>query len=169
MLATVCWMFKFHGWRMSKIEYWICGLMLTATQVTGLSAFAGPHAPERASLAPPKNDPFVGFSPVFKAVATVKPPKSRPVQAPELAPLAVATPQVPPLDLQYVGRLTIGESAPQVYVMHQSQWLVLEKDTTLHNGYVVEAVEAQRVKLRYPALNVSKQFLLPPLPKVETR
>ena len=143
--------------------------MFTAAQMAGMAALASPQAPDRASLAPPKNDPFVGFFPIPKAATNVKPTKNRPVHAPEPVPLAVATPQAPPLDLQYVGRLSIGESAPKVYVLHQSQWLVLEKGTTLHNGYVVESVEAQRVRLRYPPLDVSRQFLLPPFPTVETR
>jgi hypothetical protein len=154
---------------MSKIENWILCLIFTATQVTGLGAFASPQTPVRASLAPPKNDPFAGFSPEPNVASTVKPSKNRLFHPPDPVPLAVAAPQAPPLDLQFVGRLKIGNSAFQIYVIHQSQWLVLEKGTTLHNGYVVEAVEAQRVQLRYPALNVSKQFLLPPLPTVETR
>jgi hypothetical protein len=154
---------------MSKINNLACSLIVMVMQLTGAIALGSPQAPNRVSLAPAKNDPFVGFSPTLKVVAAAKPSKTPHLRAPDPVPQAVATPQAPPLDLQYAGRLSMGDTTAQVYVIQQSQWFVLEKGTTLQNGYVVESVDAHGVRLRYPPLDVSRQFLLPPLPTVETR
>lgn len=114
----------------------------------------------RASLEPPRRDPFA----VSTTVA--RPPASAaPMAMPDQPVQAVA----PPLDMSFVGRTTDPSGATKLFFLVGKTSVSIEPGQVLPNGYQVDSVTDQAVELSYPPLHTKARLELPSTPLQEIR
>lgn len=91
--------------------------------------------------------------------------QARQVSANRLQPLttmAVAPPAVlePVLDVAYLGRFTAPDGRVSVYLSHAGQDIEAKVGDTLDNGFLIETVSDDRLRLVYPQSNKHVEILL---------
>jgi hypothetical protein len=99
-------------------------------------------------------DPFVGLQPPA-------PPPPKPVAEPVQVPVP-APPQAPALNYRYLGQMTDPSGQKLHYLANASKDVPISVGTRLDEGYVVDAISADAVHLRYPPLDVRVDIRIPP-------
>ncbi len=105
----------------------------------------------------PAFDPFVGVVP-----AALKP---LPVDAP--LPVATVLPPPPPpaapaLNYRYLGQMVSPAGVKTVYLARADVMVPVSTGTLLEEGYVVEAIDGEGVRLHYPPMKLHALIALPP-------
>jgi hypothetical protein len=107
-------------------------------------------------------DPFAGLPapppPKPKAVAAVVPQPVAPVQ---VASAPLPPPEAPRLSYRYLGQFTDPAGVSQVYLAKNDAAFPIQVGTRLEEGYVVEAMGAEGIRLHYPALNAHAVISVP--------
>lgn len=132
-----------------------------------LTSLAG-SLPLRQALKPVLRDPFASSPALIAPPAPVRPMALLAAEAAVAPPLAVAVPAPPAHELQFIGRVRIGEHT-QVLAQAQGRTWVLKSGLELPSGYVVESVGEREVLLRHAALASPTRWPLPAQPAFETR
>jgi hypothetical protein len=70
-------------------------------------------------------------------------------------------PAAPPPGYRFVGRVIDPEGRPQVFLSRQDKTVQAAPGLRLDDGYVVEAVEADAVRLHHPQFDVRASVALP--------
>ena len=127
----------------------------------------GPQEPLPAelpawSVAPAARD-------VFMAAAPPEPAKPPPVAEP-LRPVEPEAPVAPPLSYRYFGRMQ--NPAGQVQTLVQREGapmpITVQEGTRLDEGYVVQKVDEQAIRLTYPPLGTVVDIPIPPPPGMDS-
>jgi len=116
-----------------------------------------PNELPRQSLARTRFDPFVGVVPARQPLP-VAPPMV--VAPPVVAP--APQPTAPALNYRYLGRLVDPTGKVSVYLAKGAKELLVEVGTQLDEGYVVEALGADAIRLHYPPLDTRAVINIPP-------
>jgi hypothetical protein len=126
---------------------------------------AGPATGRLASqlpetlLEPAVADPFVGAQPP-------PPPPPKPV------PVVIAPPpppQAPAITYRYLGRMTDPSGTVLVYLAKADAAVVASVGTRLDEGYVVQSVDTDGIRLHYPPLDAHVVIPVPPPPDAANR
>jgi hypothetical protein len=134
---------------------------LGADRTASVAAVLLPSELARAHLEPAVRDPFLPVAPPAPVVKVVPPPPV--VQVPP------APPAPPPLNLRFAGRMTTPNGATMVLAAYGDATLTLSTGLVLPNGYRVDAIERDVVRLTYPPLNAPATLDLAPPPRYEIR
>jgi len=104
-------------------------------------------------------DPFVGLQP-----PAPPPPKPTPKPTPQPAyvPPPPPAPVAPTLTYRYLGQMTDPSGKKVYYLAKADKDVPIVVGTPLDEGYVVEAITADLVRLRYPPLDVRVEIRIPP-------
>ncbi|WP_315647869.1 hypothetical protein [Roseateles aquae] len=126
------------------------GLNVPPTSVT--AALTLPAELPRQTLEAAEADLFLGVQP--------PPPKLTPVQAAVPAP---AAPQTPMLNYRFLGRFVAPNGEPMVYLSRHgdNKEFAITAGTQLDEGFVVEAIKAETVVLRYPPAGTRLNLAIP--------
>ena len=95
-------------------------------------------------------DPFVGVVP--------PPPPPPPVVAAPPPP----PPQAPAPSYRFMGRMSGPDGAEVVYLMRGDSPVAVQPGTRLDDGYVVEAITKDAVRLLYPSMDARASIPIPP-------
>lgn len=132
------------------------------------SVAAVPTVLDRSVLEPAKRDPFVLIEPPARAApvppqlaAELSPPPSPPP-----APQEPPTPTVAPPPYRYLGEMRSPAGERLVYLTRGDDAVVVGSGSRLAEGYVVQSVGAESIKLSHPALGVSVEL---PIPRAQSR
>lgn len=117
------------------------------------------HIPRQA-LEPAQADPFVGLQPPPPPAVVAMP--VAPVAAPPAAPMP------PVLSYRYLGRMVAPDGQVLVYLSRQGTEIAVSQGSRLDEGYVIEAITADAVKLHYPPLDTRVSIPIP-LPEAQDR
>jgi hypothetical protein len=135
----------------SRTEALLEGAAAARTEVATMPPVARPPLPHRLpgiALAKADFDPFVGAQPP----APPPPDPPAPVQAPAPPP-----PSAPPLDYRYLGRMVDPAGKHYVYLGRTgdaaASAIAVSVGTRLDEGYVVEAISTDSIRLVYPPLD----------------
>lgn len=101
-------------------------------------------------------DPFAGVQPAAPPVTA-----AAPAPKPFVGPLYVPPPPPPTLNYRYLGQLLDPDGHRQVYLARPDKDVLVAVGTHLDEGYVVEAIDEQGVRLRYPPLNAQAIVPIP--------
>ena len=110
-----------------------------------------------AELASVRGDPFA--QPV--AVPTLPPPA---VPAVPAALVASAPPAAPAVEYRYFGRMTSPDGQLTTLLARGDSVVAVSAGMPLHDGYVVQGVSAEAVRLTYPPLGTVVDIPIPPPP-----
>lgn len=114
-----------------------------------------PAALPRQELGKAEFDPFVGAQPAA-------PPPPKPVMTPIAAtPPPAPPPAPPPLTYRYIGRMQDPDGKPSVYLAKADKHLAVGVGMTLEEGYIVEAIDGDAIRLRYPPLDARASIPIP--------
>jgi hypothetical protein len=112
---------------------------------------------ERELLEPAKRNVFAPVeAPLPKASAPMRPAPLPPVVT-AVAPPQPAAPPPPALNYRYLGEMTSPAGERLVYLARGEEAVVVAAGTRLDDGYVVEAITEDAVRLAYPALGVKAE------------
>jgi hypothetical protein len=116
------------------------------------------RAAQRVSLDKPRADPFTAV-----AVAVPAPKKEpAPVQAVTPPPVAAVPVNTPPaLTYRYLGQMTDPAGNQLVYLSKPGRDLRVTVGATLDEGYVVEAIAEDGVRLHHPATDTRAVVAIP--------
>jgi len=130
---------------------------------------ASPSSPGRLPAELPRQsfelaefDPFTGMPPPA-------PPAPMPVEivkAAEAPPPPLPPP--PPVPYRYLGRMTDPGGTQRTFVGNDTTMIPIERGTVLDGGYVVDAIGADAIRLRYPPTGTQVDIAVPP-PEEEAR
>ena len=101
-------------------------------------------------------DPFVGLQP-----PPPPEPASSPAPKPFIGPIYVPPPSPPALNYRYLGQMTDPAGRRMVYLSGGDRDVTVALGTRLDEGYVVEAITAEGIRLHYPALDVRTVIPIP--------
>ena len=123
------------------------------------SALAAAGLPERlptTSFEPAAFDPFVGARPP-------PPPTPKPVAVVVMPVVQQAPPQAvaPLLSYRYLGQMTDPSGLRQVYLAKTDTAILVAVGTRLEEGYVVESITQDGVRLHYPPLDAHAVIPVP--------
>lgn len=114
----------------------------------------------RPNLEPAIRDPFVAAAPPAPEASPPPPPV---VQAPPPPPAP------PPLNLRFAGRMTAPDGSMIVLAAYGETTLALSAGLLLPNGYRVDAIETDKVRLTYPSMDALATLEIPSPPRYEIR
>lgn len=114
-----------------------------------------PERLPRPSLEPASFDPFVGVRPAPPA-----PPPS-PVAVAPLVATPVMAPVAPTLNYRYLGGMTDPSGERRVYLARGDSAVAVSVGARLDEGYVVEAIDSEAVRLHYPPLDAHVRIPIP--------
>jgi hypothetical protein len=132
-------------------------LASTPSTVPSVAATLSPTWPV-VELAPAAGDPFTVAAPT-PAVSTLTPPPGPP-PLPEAAP----APTAPPLAHRFFGRIVGPDGQLITLLTRTGEPVAVSEGVSLDDGYVVESVGAEAVRLVYPPLGTVVELPLPALP-----
>lgn len=115
---------------------------------------AGMRLPERLpvhTLDKATFDPFVGLQP---------PPPPPPKIV--VAPVVVSAPMPPQLAYRYLGQMTDPSGQQRHFLARMDKDVPVAVGTLLDEGYVVEAITTDAIRLHYPPLNTRVEIRIPP-------
>lgn len=127
-----------------------------AASAASLHVVGVPERLATTTFEPAAFDPFVGARPP-------PPPTPKPVAAvvvpvvPQALPQAVA----PPLSYRYLGQMTDPSGLRQVYLAKTDTAILVAVGTRLEEGYVVESIGQDGVRLHYPPLDAHAVIPVP--------
>ena len=128
--------------------------VLATTPQDALQAAPLPDRLNAAPLEKSRFDPFVGVQPP-------PPPAPKVVAAPVVE--APAPPPPPPtLNYRYLGQMTDPSGQQYVYLAKPDKDVPVTVGTRLDEGYVVEAITADAVRVVYPPLDSRAVIPIPP-------
>jgi len=110
----------------------------------------------RGSLEKASFDPFVGVQPPPPA-----PPAAAPAPKPFVGPLYVPPPSAPSLNYRYLGQMVDPAGQRLVYLAGPQKDVAVSVGTRLDEGYVVEAIAEDGVRLHYAPLDARVVIPLP--------
>lgn len=102
-------------------------------------------------------DPFVG-------VAPPPPPVPKVVAPPVVVNAPVILPQPPAMNYRYLGQLVDPDGKQTYYVVRGDNVVPIAVGTKLDDGYMVEAIKADGIRLLYPPLGSRTVIYIPPPP-----
>ena len=108
-------------------------------------------------------DPFVGALPPAPPPAAKPAPVVQPVVAVVVPP--PPAPVAPPINYRYLGRMTEPAGQMSVYLARADAMVQVSVGALLDEGYVVEAIDGEGVRLHYPPLNMRVVIPVPPPPQ----
>lgn len=114
------------------------------------------------SLEPAQFDPFAGVQP-----PAPPPPKPAPVAAP--MPPSLPQPVAPALSYRYLGQMLDPRGEQRIYLSKSDEAVVISIGTRLDEGYVVEAIGPEGIRLHYPPLDAHAIIPVPPAPEPDRR
>jgi len=115
-----------------------------------------PLSLEPAAFPPAAFDPFVGAQ---------SPPPQPPAPIVAISATPPAEPVVPPLDYRYLGRMIDPTGQQIVYLARGDKALPVAVGARLDEGYVVETITDDAIRLMYPAGQVHAVIPIPPAPE----
>lgn len=138
---------------------------------------ARPHAPEsadpRAAAELPAALPATTLEIARRDVfVPVEPPPPPPPPAPKPfvgPPLPPPPPAPPPMNWRYFGSMTTPAGERLVMLARGEQSALVQPGTRLDDGYVVQAISPEVVRLTYPSLGSVVDLPLPPPPPSSIR
>jgi hypothetical protein len=101
-------------------------------------------------------DPFVGLQPTPAAAPPLAPPPK-----PFVGPIYVPPPPPPSIQYRYLGQMIDPTGKQVVYLARPDKEVPVSVGTHLDEGYVVEAITAEGVRLHYPALDARTVVPIP--------
>lgn len=115
-----------------------------------------PETLPRLQLDAARFDPFVGVKPPVQAAPPVV---TQPVVAAPLSP----PPQAPALNYRYLGRMTdpVGQSYIYLTRGDAAAAVAVRSGDRLEDGYVVESINQDGIRLLYPALDLRAVIPIP--------
>jgi hypothetical protein len=138
---------------------------LLATRTTDPTAQAAsaplPRSLDAWQLEAAARDPFVPYTPPAPAEP---PPPSEPQQHKPVTsePVPEPTPTAPPMDYRFLGRMLTPEGRPITLLARGDATIEVQPGQQLEDGYRVEAVSAQAIRLVYPSLGTVVDVNIPP-------
>lgn len=128
---------------------------VTLPAIAAISA-AEPLPPSlpRADIGKAVADPFAG------PLAAAPPPP--PVPKPLTGPVYESPPAPPSLNYRFLGQMTDPAGQRWVYLARPDKDVRITVGTRLDEGYVVEAITSDHVRLHYPPLGARAQIVVPP-------
>lgn len=99
-------------------------------------------------------DPFAGVKPP----AAPPPPPTRPAM---VVPVAAVPSTAPPAGYRFLGQVIDPEGRRQVFLSRQDRTVLATPGIRLDDGYVIEAVDADAVRLHHPQFDVRVSLALP--------
>ena len=118
------------------------------TSSTGVVAAPIPFRLPAHLLEKAQFDPFAGGAPA-PAPTPIAPAASKPF----VGPVYVPPPPAPSLNYRYLGQILDPDGRRLVYLARPDKDVLVGAGTRLDEGYVVEAIDDQGVRLRYPPLD----------------
>ena len=73
------------------------------------------------------------------------------------------------MNYRFFGRMTSPDGQEETWLASGERVVLAKPGTSLEDGYVIETVSADAVRLAYPALDAHVQIPLPPPPDPEHR
>lgn len=119
-----------------------------------------PNKLEPLNLEPARRDPFSSVAPPAPAVAAA--PVSQPLASPP--PVAPVPLTAPPLTLRYLGRLVTPDGRPMVLLARGDTAISVQPGMMLDEGYRVQHITAEAVRLLYPPTGAEVDLPIPPAP-----
>jgi hypothetical protein len=119
-----------------------------------------PHTLQPWQLDVAVRDPFVPYA--------LPPPAEPPVPSPEgkkpVRPEPIAEPvrTAPPMDYRFLGRMLTPEGRPITLLARGDTTIEVQPGQQLDDGYRVEAVSEQAIRLAYPSLGTVVDVPIPP-------
>ena len=101
-------------------------------------------------------DPFAGVQPPAPAA----PPPAKPF----VGPIYVPPPAPPAINYRYLGQMTDPEGKTLVYLSRSDKDVLVAAGTSLDEGYKVEAITSDGVRLIYPPAGGRVTIPIPPAP-----
>lgn len=120
---------------------------------------APPTAQVQHVLSAARFDPFNGLP-------ANPPPQPAPAQPAASPPAGSLAPVAPVLNYRFFGRMTTPQGQVMTLLAREDHVVVVEPGQQLDEGYVVESVDLNAVRLHYPPLDVHVSIVVPP-PTVE--
>jgi hypothetical protein len=115
-------------------------------------------------IEPAKRDVFAAVVPPPPPVAKAPPPVA-PVVAPVVAaPVAPPAPTAPAINLRYLGAMVTPEGKQLVMLARGETTLTVQEGTRLDEGYVVQSIGREAVRLFYAANNTVLDVPIPASP-----
>lgn len=148
-------------------------VVAVAARTEILDAAPGEQQPSmRSSGLPPQLPPHPLDKSGFDPFASVQPPPTVALAAPALkpfvGPLYVPPPVAPTLNYRYLGQMTDPSGQRLVYLAGPAKEIAVTTGTRLDEGYVVESVTTDAVRLHYPPLDARAVIPLPASADVAT-
>lgn len=133
----------------------------TAAPTTQAASAPLPRSLDAWQLEAAVRDPFVPYTPPAPAEPPVPPePQRHKPAAPE--PVAEPTPTAPPMDYRFLGRMLTPEGRTITLLTRGESTIEVQPGQQLEDGYRVEAVSAQAIRLVYPSLGTVVDVNIPP-------
>lgn len=126
-----------------------------------------PHRLPVHALEPADFDPFVGLQP--PPAPPPRPSATVLAAAPPAAPPVPPTPTAPPLNYRYLGQMIDPAGTRLVYLGRADKEVPVAVGTQLDEGYVVDAINANGIQLRYPPLDTRAVISIPPTEETASR
>lgn len=121
-----------------------------------------PSSLEPTTLEPARRDIFAAVEP--------PPPPAPPSPKPFVGPPLPPPPPAPPaMNWRYFGRMTTPAGEKLVMLARGDQTALVQPGTQLDDGYVVQAIGADAVRLTYPSLGSVVDLPLAPPPLASSR
>jgi hypothetical protein len=105
-------------------------------------------------------DPFVPYVPPPPAEPPVPSPERKKPIRPE--PIAEPVRTAPPMDYRFLGRMLTPEGRPIVLLARGDTTIEIQPGQQLDDGYRVETVGEQAIRLAYPPLGTAVDVPIPP-------
>jgi hypothetical protein len=138
-----------------------------------MTAAAAPAVPDTSAALPSTLDSWAIEPARRDAFAPVEPPGASPPPlppAPEAHPPAPPpTPTAPSVTYRYLGRMTTPEGMQITLLARGDVTLPVAAGTPLDEGYVVESVGRDAVRLVYPPLGTTVDIPIPPAERSSSR
>lgn len=124
-----------------------------AQQQSPAATSESPQSPRPAAAAVARSLSVAAADPFEVAPPPPPPPPKQPVVAPAPPP-----PAPPPMNWRYFGQMTSPDNKRQVYLSRGDQAIAIEAGQRLDDGFLVDAVTAENVRLRH--VDSGFQFLI---------
>lgn len=139
-------------------------LVVAADRPTALPGNSGPNTlPEQlplVALDEARLDPFVGFAP--PPIAQPQPIRLKPKPVQSVEQVAPLPPSPPPVSYRYLGKLVDPQGQVLVYLTRQDEIIQVSNGTKLPDGYVIESISANSIRLHFPSLDARAMIVIPP-------